>query len=177
MLKMSKNSHIFFSSRLQPRLHWGLQFVTRPLVWQSDPLESLTPPFSATRLNIWKTIRQHLETKREIRGFGKFFRAFFKVGGLNGRDQSRLRMSIVSRLTLENRRDYPSRRDQFFLSRSIFFKSRLFSRDLDVSRFLSRSSRQIETFQTNRDFRDTVKPVYNGHPWDLKNLAVMQRIV
>jgi hypothetical protein len=27
------------------------------------------------------------------------------------------------------------------------------------------------------DFADTVKPVYNGHPWDLKNMAVMQRIV
>jgi hypothetical protein len=25
--------------------------------------------------------------------------------------------------------------------------------------------------------RHTVKPVYNGHPWDLKNVAVMQRIV
>jgi len=24
---------------------------------------------------------------------------------------------------------------------------------------------------------DTVKPVYNGHPWDLKNVAVMQRVV
>jgi hypothetical protein len=22
----------------------------------------------------------------------------------------------------------------------------------------------------------TVKPVYNGHPWDLKNVAVMQRV-
>jgi hypothetical protein len=24
---------------------------------------------------------------------------------------------------------------------------------------------------------NTVKPVYNGHPWNLKNVAVMQRIV
>jgi hypothetical protein len=23
----------------------------------------------------------------------------------------------------------------------------------------------------------TVKPVYNSHPWDLKNVAVMQRVV
>jgi hypothetical protein len=23
----------------------------------------------------------------------------------------------------------------------------------------------------------TVKPVYNGHPWDLKNVVVMQRVV
>jgi hypothetical protein len=24
---------------------------------------------------------------------------------------------------------------------------------------------------------NTVKPVYNGHPWDLKNMAVRQRVV
>ena len=33
-------------------------------------------------------------------------------GGLDSRDQSRSRTSIVSRLTFENGRDYPSRRDQ-----------------------------------------------------------------
>ena len=27
------------------------------------------------------------------------------------------------------------------------------------------------------DIYSTVKPVYNGHPWDLKNVAVMQRVV
>ena len=42
-------------------------------------------------------------------------------------------------------------RSTFILSRSRFLKSRLFSRDKDVSRFLSRSSRLIETFETNRD--------------------------
>ncbi len=26
-------------------------------------------------------------------------------------------------------------------------------------------------------FRYTVKPVYNGHPWDLKNVAVKQRVM
>ena len=29
----------------------------------------------------------------------------------------------------------------------------------------------------NERMISTVKPVYNGHPWDLKNMAVMQRIV
>jgi hypothetical protein len=46
---------------------------------------------------------------------------FFKLGGLDGRDQSRSRSrtSFVSRLTFENRRDYPSRRDQLLkVSRS-----------------------------------------------------------
>ena len=41
-----------------------------------------------------------------------------KLGGLDGRDQSRSRSrsrtSFVSRLTFENRRDYPSRRDWHF---------------------------------------------------------------
>ncbi len=40
-----------------------------------------------------------------------------KPGGLDVRDQSRSRSrtSIASRLTFENRRDYPSRRDQLLL--------------------------------------------------------------
>jgi hypothetical protein len=25
------------------------------------------------------------------------------------------------------------------------------------------------------NFGSTVKPMYNGHPWDLKNMAVLQR--
>jgi hypothetical protein len=42
-----------------------------------------------------------------------------KLGGLDGRDQSRSRTSFVSRLTFENRWDYPSRRDQLLkVSRS-----------------------------------------------------------
>ncbi len=44
------------------------------------------------------------------------FELIIKVGGLDSRDQSRSRSrtSIVSRLTFENRRDYPSCRDQLF---------------------------------------------------------------
>jgi hypothetical protein len=63
-----------------------------------------------------------------------------KLGGLDVRDQSRSRSrtSIASRLTFENGRDYPSRRDQLFFSRSRFLKSRLFSRDFVALRFLSR---------------------------------------
>ena len=40
-----------------------------------------------------------------------------KLGGLDVRDQSRSRSrtSIASRLTFENRRDYPSRRDRFLI--------------------------------------------------------------
>ena len=45
-------------------------------------------------------------------------------------------------------------RSTFFFSRSRFFKSRFFGRDLSSSRYLSRSSRQIEIVETNRDFRD-----------------------
>jgi hypothetical protein len=44
-----------------------------------------------------------------------------KLGGLDGRDQSRSRSrtSFVSRLTFENRRDYPSHQDQLLkVSRS-----------------------------------------------------------
>jgi hypothetical protein len=26
-------------------------------------------------------------------------------------------------------------------------------------------------------FDCTVKPVYNGHPWDLRNVAVMERVI
>jgi len=44
-----------------------------------------------------------------------------KPGGLNSRDQLRSRMSKVSRLTFENRWDYPSFWDQlFFISVEIF---------------------------------------------------------
>ncbi len=63
----------------------------------------------------------------EITADGKYFELPFfqspniKPGGLDVRDQSRSRsrMSIVSRLTFENRRDYPSRQDRllFYLGR------------------------------------------------------------
>jgi hypothetical protein len=29
----------------------------------------------------------------------------------------------------------------------------------------------------NERMISTVKPVYNGHPWDLKNMAVKQRVI
>jgi hypothetical protein len=29
----------------------------------------------------------------------------------------------------------------------------------------------------NAYVKTTVKPVYNGHPWDLKNVAVKQRVI
>ncbi len=45
-------------------------------------------------------------------------------------------------------------RSTFILSRSRFLKSRFFGWDLSSSRYLSRSSRQIEIVKTNWDFRD-----------------------
>ncbi len=76
-----------------------------------------------------------------------------KVGGLDSQDQSRSRSrtSIVSRLTFENCRDYPSFRDQLFFISVEIFQSRFFSRDFDASRFLSRLLRFAKT---RRDFRD-----------------------
>ncbi len=52
------------------------------------------------------------------------FNEISKPGGLDVWDQSRSRTSIASRLTFENRRDYPSRRD-----RLLFFLGRDFCRD------------------------------------------------
>ena len=67
-----------------------------------------------------------------------------------------IEIEIENVLSVETNFWKPSRfsrrsRLSFILSRSRFLKSRLFSRDKDVSRFLSRSSRLIETFETNRD--------------------------
>ena len=67
-----------------------------------------------------------------------------------------IKIEIENVLSVETNFWKPSRfsrrsRSTFILSRSRFLKSRLFSRDKDVSRFLSRSSRLIETFETNRD--------------------------
>ncbi len=76
-----------------------------------------------------------------------------KVGGLDSRDQSRSRTSIVSRLTFENRRDYPSCWDQlFFISVEIFkieiFQSRLWRVEIFV-----------EIVETRRDCRDLLRRV------------------
>ena len=57
----------------------------------------------------------------------------------------------MSRPVFKTCRDFLDSRDRLFLSRSRFLKSILFNQDLAVSRFLSRSSRLIETFETNRD--------------------------
>ncbi len=67
-----------------------------------------------------------------------------------------IEIEIETVLSVETNFWKPSRfsrrsRSTFILSRSRFLKSRLLSRDKDVSRFLSRSSRLIETFETNRD--------------------------
>ncbi len=35
----------------------------------------------------------------------------------------------------------------------------------------------LMSFFLDEDFPSTVKPVYNGHPWDLKNVVVMLRIL
>ncbi len=35
----------------------------------------------------------------------------------------------------------------------------------------------ISILLLHNTFTRTVKPVYNGHLWDLKNVAVMQRVV
>jgi hypothetical protein len=64
----------------------------------------------------------------------------------------------VSRLTFENRRDYPSCPDQLFFSPSRFFKSRFLvevylRRDIyQDRRDKSRLSRFIETFKIHREF-------------------------
>jgi len=70
-----------------------------------------------------------------------------KPGGLNSRDQSRSRSrtSLVLRPTFLKCQDYPSRRDRLFFSRSSFSKLRFFNQNLSLSRYLSRSSIQIET--------------------------------
>ena len=73
----------------------------------------------------------------------------------------RSRMSIVSRLSFENRRDYPSCWDQcwdqLFFSQSRFLKSRFFGQDLYSSRYLSRSPRQIKTVEIYWDFQDLLR--------------------
>ncbi len=88
-----------------------------------------------------------------------FFIEKINPGGLDSQDQlrSRLRTSIMSRLTFENCQDYPSRRDQFFLFRSRFLKLILFIRDLDVSRFLSKSLQLVQIIEINRDNHDFLR--------------------
>ncbi len=82
----------------------------------------------------------------------------YKPGHLDSRDQSRSRTSLVSRPTFLKCRNFLDSRDQLFFSRSRFLKSRLFNRNLAVSRFLSRLSkfsrfsRFVEIFEICWDF-------------------------
>ncbi len=89
-------------------------------------------------------------SKPQERKFTKRYYEKGKHGGLDSRDQSRSRSrtSIVSRLTFENGRDYPSRQDQFFFISVEIFKIETFqSRFRCVKIF-------IEIVETNQDFRD-----------------------
>ena len=73
-----------------------------------------------------------------------------KHGGLDTLDQSRSRSrtSFVSRLTFENRREYPSRRDQLF-----FFSVKILKIEIFQSRFIFVEI-FIEIVETNRDCQD-----------------------
>ncbi len=87
-----------------------------------------------------------------------------KVGGLDGRDQSKSRTSIVLK-TVEIILHVEI---NFFLSRSRFIKSRFFNRDLTLSRYLLRSSRYIETIKTNRDYQDFLRFIkISQHFWEI----------
>ena len=76
----------------------------------------------------------------------------------------------MSRLTFENRRDYPSRRDRllFYLGRDflveIYLRRDIYRDRRDIyrdRRDKSRSSRQIEIVETNRDRRDKSRFIEN----------------
>jgi hypothetical protein len=96
--------------------------------------------------NIWKSV----STVEKILTFKKSYtqhlekspsRSWFKPGGLDSKDQSKLRLSLVSRPTFLKCQDFLDSRDQLFFSRLRFLKLRLFNRDLAVWRFSSRLSR------------------------------------
>jgi hypothetical protein len=51
---------------------------------------------------------------------------------------------------------------------------------VDDAHALDVVKRRLSRFEKNLKSKIhlyTVKPVYNGHPWDLKNVAVMQRVI
>ncbi len=109
-------------------------------------------------------------------------------GGLDDRDQSRSRSrtSIVSRLTFENRRDYPTCRDPlFFLGRD--FENRDFSVEIYLCRDiyrdrqdLSRSSRLIKTVEIYWEFSRflDINETFSRLVWDfrLKNLDKLRNL-
>ncbi len=82
-----------------------------------------------------------------------------KPGGLNSQDQSRSRLqtSLVSRPTFLKCRDFLDGQDlldgqdQLFFSWLRFLKLRLFCRDFDASRFLSRLLRRVKIVEICRD--------------------------
>ncbi len=76
-------------------------------------------------------------------------------GGLDSRDQSRSRSrtSIVSRLTFENRQDYPSCRDQLFFILVKIFKIEIFQSRLCLVEIF------VEIVETCRDCRDLSRRV------------------
>ncbi len=81
-----------------------------------------------------------------------------KLGGLDVRDQSRSRSrtSIASKLTFENRQDYPSRRDRLLFYLGQDFKNQDFSVEIylcqDIYRDCRDKSRLSRQIETNRDF-------------------------
>jgi hypothetical protein len=79
-----------------------------------------------------KDVNLHLNTDQD-KTKTQYFEHLTKVGGLDSQDQlrSRSRMSFVSRLTFENRRECPSCRDQLF-----FFSVKIFKIEIFQSRFI-----------------------------------------
>jgi hypothetical protein len=75
-----------------------------------------------------------------------YFGTRSKVGGLDSRDQSRSRTSIVSWLTFENRRDYPSCQDQlFYLGRVIKIFVEICRDAVEICQEISTLSRPFES--------------------------------
>ncbi len=112
-----------------------------------------------------------------LHSWSKFFFYFFwhfvnislfcKSGGLDSQDQSRLRTSIVSRPTFLKCQDFLDGQDQLFFSRSRFLKLRLFSREFDLLRFLSRLLRRVKIVEICRDLKnlDIVKAFWIWKCW------------
>ncbi len=78
---------------------------------------------------------------------------YFKHGGLDSRDQlrSRSRMSFVSRLTFENRRECPSCRHQLFFFLVEIFKIETFQSRLGCVKI---NIETVEIFEICQDFQD-----------------------
>jgi len=94
---------------------------------------------------------------------------FCKPGGLDSRDQSRLRTSLVSRKTFLKCQDFLDGWDQLFFSWLRFLKLRLFSWEFDVLRFLSRLLRRVAIVKICRDLRnlDIVEAFWVWKLWNV----------